>query len=76
MSGNGLSWRPSMLNTGVSHLSRDGDTPRVSERFGDARWVHGACGQNTSADRDETWWMHRCLECMAWLNAQQAQPRE
>lgn len=45
--------------------------PRVSERFGEQRWVHGACGQNTSADQIETWWMARCLECMAWLRAQQ-----
>lgn len=64
----GLTWRPSMLKSDVSHLvANDTTTHTTPERFGDAEWAYAACGQNTSAVEDEAWWMSRCLECLSWL---------
>lgn len=60
-------WRPSMYAPKVSHITREGDPAYTSERYPGERWVHSACGQNTSADGEESLDSIRCPECLVWL---------
>lgn len=60
-------WRPSMFAPVVVHLVRDGGTAFTSDRYPGERFVHGACGQDTHPEHEETLESIRCPECLSWL---------
>jgi hypothetical protein len=62
-----LRWRPSMFAPVVVHLVRDGGTAFTSDRYPGERYVHAACGQDTSIDGVEVLDSRRCPECLVWL---------
>ncbi len=61
-----LVWRPSMFAPVVVHLTREGDTAYVSDRYPGQRFVHGACGQDTNADAVRGPDSIECPECVLW----------
>lgn len=67
MTEDGLVWRPSMFAPVVVHVVQDGSTAYVSERYPGQRFVHAACGQDTSIDGGERFDSMRCPECLSWL---------
>ena len=64
-------WRPSMFAPIVVHITREGSTAYTSERYPGLRFIHAACGQDTSIDETESFDSIRCPECAIWLKGQE-----